>query len=188
MPSEVVTRLAHRAAEAGLDAVVCLSPENVAYAAGFVIPSQSLMRWRHAAYVVAADGREAIVCVDMEESTVRVAAPGADVRVWAEFTGNAMETLADLLRGMGLATIGIELGYLSVADNAQLAAALPGAVLRPADGLLAEARQIKTLRELELLRRLSRISDRAILDSFQTVRAGSTEMDIAAALTRSSSS
>lgn len=185
MPREVVTRLRDRAAEAGLDAIVCLSPENVAYAAGFVIPSQSLMRWRHAAFVITADGREAIVCVDMEETTVRAARPDADVRVWGEFTGNAMDTLADLLRSLGVTTVGIELGYLSVTDHAALSAALPGKVFRPADDLLAKARQIKTPDELALLRRLSRISDQAILHSFEAVRAGDTEMDIAAALTRS---
>ena len=38
--------------EAGLDAMVAVSPENFAYVAGFVVPSQPLMRWRHAIAVV----------------------------------------------------------------------------------------------------------------------------------------
>lgn len=184
---EIPRRLAARAAEAGLDAVVSLSPENIAYAAGFVIPSQPLMRWRHAAHVVTADGREAIACVDMEETTVRAARPDARVSVWAEFGGNAMECLAGLLAGLGLAggKVGIELGYLSVTDHAQLAAALPQTAFEPVDDLLARARQLKTPDELELLTRLSRISDKAIGDALGAVRAGDTEMDIAAALTRS---
>lgn len=41
---------------------------------------------------------------------------------------------------------------------------------------------MKTVGELELLRRLSRISDEAIGDSFRAVRAGMTETDLAAAL------
>ncbi|TDD30973.1 aminopeptidase P family protein [Actinomadura sp. KC06] len=184
---EIARGLAERAAEAGLDAVVCLSPENVAYAAGFVVPSQPLMRWRHAAHIVTADAREAMVCVDMEESTVRAARPDLEVRVWAEFTGDPMGALAGLLRDLGLAdgTVGIELGYLSVTDHGALTRALPGTALRAADDLIAQARQIKTPRERELLTRLSRISDQAIGDSLRAVRAGDTEMDIAAALTRS---
>ena len=46
-------------------------------------------------------------------------------------------------------------------------------------------RQIKTADEIALLKRLSRISDTAIADSFRAVKAGKTEMDIAGALTRS---
>jgi Xaa-Pro aminopeptidase len=114
MSREVVRRLQADARQAGMDAVVCLSPENVAYTAGFVVPSQPLMRWRHAATVLTVDGREALVCVDMEETTVRRARPDAEVRVWAEFGGSAMHALAELLRDLGVAEgcIGIELGYL----------------------------------------------------------------------------
>lgn len=187
MNHEVPTKLGKLLAERGLDALISLSPENVAYTAGFVIPSQPLMRWRHAAHLVAADGREAIVCVDMEESTVRAARPDADVRPWAEFTGNAMCSLAELIRDCGLATarIGIELAYLSVTDHRRLLAELPDVELHAADELLVESRTVKTRDELALLGRLSRISDRAIRTSLEAVRAGDTEMDIAAALTRS---
>jgi Xaa-Pro dipeptidase len=187
MSREVVRRLQADARQAGMDAVVCLSPENVAYTAGFVVPSQPLMRWRHAATVLTVDGREALVCVDMEETTVRRARPDAEVRVWAEFGGSAMRALAELLRDLGVAEgrIGIELGYLPVADHVALRRDLPRATLVAADSLVARARQRKTPEELDLLARLSRISDRAILDAFQSVRAGSTEMDIAATLTRS---
>src|ERR1700733_11174223 len=93
LPQDVTERLAAALAGAGLDAIVCLSPENVAYTAGFVVPSQPLMRWRHAATVITADGLRSMVCVDMEESTVRRARPACDVRAWAEFGGSAMATL-----------------------------------------------------------------------------------------------
>jgi len=54
---EIVTRLVKAMVASGLDALVVVSPENFAYISGFVVPSQSLMRWRHAAYVVtASDG------------------------------------------------------------------------------------------------------------------------------------
>lgn len=187
MGRAVVTKLTKHLADAGVDAVVCVSPENIAYAAGFVIPSQTLMRWRHAAFVVTADGAEAIMCVDMEESTVRNARPDTPVAVWPEFGGDAMATLAALLRRLGLAgsRIGIELKYLSVADYHKLVAYLPEAEIVDAADLLLSARRIKTADELALLARLSRISDTAIQDALASVRAGDTEMDIAAGLTRS---
>lgn len=187
MRQEVTVRLRQRMVENDLAALVCLSPENVAYTAGFVIPSQPLMRWRHAATVLTADGREAIVCIDMEERTVLAAAPDTEVRVWAEFTGSAMATLAELLRDWGLqgSRIGTELGYLSVTDHAELMAILPDLRLGAADDLVARARQVKTPDETQLLERLSRISDTAIRGALSAVRAGSSEMDIASALTHS---
>jgi Xaa-Pro aminopeptidase len=45
-------------------------------------------------------------------------------------------------------------------------------------------RQIKTATEIDLMRRLSRIADQAITEAYRSVAAGSSEMDIAAALTR----
>lgn len=187
MRREVIARLRERLVDENLAALVCVSPENVAYVTGFVIPSHSLMRWRHAAAVITADGREAIICVDMEETTVRAAEPHTEVRVWAEFTGRAMATLAELLGDWGLekSRIGTELNYLSTAAHAELTSALPMMELSSADELLNRARQIKTSEELELLERLSRISETSILESFKAVRAGSTEMDIASTLTRS---
>jgi Xaa-Pro aminopeptidase len=144
------------------------------------------MRWRHAAAVITADGREAMLCVDMEETTVRNARPDVELRVWGEFGGSAMETLAALVTDLGLASarIGIELGYVSVADHATLIERLPSVQLVAVDGLLAEARQIKTPVELDLLTRLARISDKAIKGAFEAVHAGCSERDLAAALTR----
>lgn len=186
MAQGTASRLADAMRSAGLDALLCLSPENFAYTAGFVVPSQPLMRWRHAITVLSADGTQAMVCVDMEETTVRGLRPGLDVRVWAEFGGSAMATLAGLLSDLGLADgrLGIELGYLPVRDHAELLRLLPGARLVGADGLLARCRQAKTPGEIELLTRLSRISDEAIRHACESVAAGSSEMDLAAALTR----
>ena len=174
-------------AATGMDAVVCLSPENFAYVSGFVVPSQSLMRWRHAAAIIPQSGAAAYFAVDMEASTVEAHANGAAVRSWGEFTDNAMQVLADLLKEMGLASarIGIELDYLPAGDFDELQAYLPGSTWTPAEDDLARLRQIKTADEIELLTRLARIADESILSALRDVGPGSTEMDIAAGLTRS---
>ncbi len=173
--------------QARLDALVSISPENFAYLTGFLSPTQPLMRWRHAAALVTAESRVALLAVDMEASTIRSRAlAGTEVAVWREFSFEAMQVLADVLRRHGLATarIGIELDYLPAEDFAVLRELLPGAELVAAQDLLARLRQIKTSEEIEILRRLSRIADRAIVEAYRSVRAGSTEMDLAAALTR----
>ncbi|MCY4255700.1 MAG: Xaa-Pro peptidase family protein [Gammaproteobacteria bacterium] len=186
MREEIIRRLMPAMIERGLDAVVCLSPENFAYLAGFVVPSQSLMRWRHAAVVVAVDGSCRFLAVDMEESTVKNSVDGEPVRVWGEFTDNPMQVLAGLLKEMGLgsATIGTEMDYLPACDYEALTRAVPGARFVPAEGHLARLRQIKSADEIELMRRLSRIADESISNALNGVGAGSTEMDIAAGLTR----
>jgi Xaa-Pro dipeptidase len=187
MRAEVVSRIVAAMGPAGLDAIVAISPENFAYVTGFLSPTQPLMRWRHAMALVTADGRTALVGVDMEASTIRAkASPGTDIAVWREFKFDAIAVLADLLRRYGLATarIGVETDYLPAADFVALHGAMLQARFVPAQQLLARLRQIKTPAEIEILRRLSRIADRSITEAYRSVGPGSTEMDMAAALTR----
>ncbi len=187
MRAEIVERLTEAMGPAGLDAVIAVSPENFAYVAGFVVPSQPLMRWRHAMAILTAAGEQAIVCIDMEETTVTGRAGEVPVRGWGEFTDDAMVVLAEeLVRlRLGGARIGVELDYLPARDFGKLDAALPNARFAAIDAMLDEMRWRKTADEIDLLRRLSWISDKAIGDAFAAVSPGDTEMDIAAALTRS---
>src|SRR3954466_5369105 len=187
MRQDVIARQVRAMRGADLDAVVSISPENFAYVTGFLSPTQPLMRWRHAMAVVTAERRAALVVVDMEASTIRAKAPaGTEIAVWREFKVDAMSVLADLLRrhGLGSARIGIEMDYLPAGDFAILRQLLPQARFTAAQAMLARLREIKTPEEIEILRRLSRIADKAITDAYRCVRAGSTEMELAAALTR----
>jgi ectoine hydrolase len=187
MRQDVIERQVRAMKEARLDAIVSCSPENFAYVTGFTSPTQPLMRWRHAMAVVTADGKAALAVIDMEASTVRAkAGEGTDVAIWSEFEFDAMAVLAEVLRRHGLAAarIGLELDYLPAADFAELGKLLPQADLVPAQALLARLRQLKTPQEIEILRKLSRIADRAITEAYSSVATGATEMDIAAALTR----
>ena len=187
MRGGVVARQVRAMHDAGLDAVVSISPENFAYVTGFLSPTQPLMRWRHAMALVTADGAVALVVVDMEANTIRSKAPvGTEIAVWREFKFDAMNVLADLLHKHGLASarIGIEMDYLPAGDLAALRELLPQAEFTAAQNLLARLRQIKSPAEIDVLRRLSRIADKAITDAYHSVSAGSSEMDLAAALTR----
>jgi Xaa-Pro dipeptidase len=187
MRQDVIARQARAMKEAGLDAVVSISPESFAYVTGFLSPTQPLMRWRHAMALVTADAAVALVIVDMEASTIRAKSPpGTEIAVWREFEFDAMAVLADLLRKHGLAAarIGIELDYLPAGDFAALSGAMPQVRFTAAQAMVARLREVKTPAEIDLLWRLSRIADRAITDAYRAVRAGASEMDLAAALTR----
>jgi Xaa-Pro dipeptidase len=187
MRKDVIARQARAMKEAGLDAIVSVSPENFAYVTGFLSPTAPLMRWRHAMAVVTADEKVALAVVDMESSTIRAKSPpGTEIAVWHEFKFDAMPVLVELLKKHGLANarIGIEMDYLPAGDFAELQKLLPQASFKPAQALLARLREVKTPEEIGILRKLSRIADKAITDAYHSVRAGSTEMDLAAALTR----
>jgi len=187
MRQDVIARQVVAMQSAGLDAIVSISPENFAYVTGFLSPTAPIMRWRHAMALVTADGTCALVSVDMEANTIRARSPqGTEIAVWREFKFDAMPVLADLLRKHGLAKarIGTELDYLPATDFSDLQKLLPEAKFTAAQSLLARLRQIKTQTEIDLLRRLSHIADKAITDAYHSVRAGASEMDLAAALTR----
>lgn len=185
MREQVIARLRPAMEDQGWDGLVVSSPENFAYLAGFVVPSHPLMRWRHAAVVLPAGGEPAVMCVGVEEAMVRQRAAVADLAVWDEFGDDPMGCLAGLLERMGLGRgrLGVETGFLPAADFARLREAAPGVEWVAADGWLGTQRQVKTPEELELLARLSRISDASIGGALGSVKAGDTEMEIAAALT-----
>src|SRR5918997_6481853 len=129
MRKEIVQRQVHAMRESGLDAMISCSPENFAYLTGFVVPSQPLIRHRHAMVIVTADAKTAIFGVDMEATTIRRREPDTPARIWAEFTDSAMLVLAEQLKALGLesARIGIEMDYLPAGDFTRLSTALPRA-------------------------------------------------------------
>ena len=184
MDQEIIKRLKQRIASEGLDAIIASSPENVAYVSGFVVPSQSLMRWRHAAVILTADGRISMVAIDMEATTVKAHAGIDDLRIYREFTDDPMATLGETLRDLKLdrGKIGIELEFLPAKDFATLKRVVPDARWSAADAIFNKARQIKTPNELALLRSLSKLTDQAIGDTLRSARAGTTEMDLAGRL------
>lgn len=184
MDQEIISRLRQRIVAAGLDAIIASSPENVTYVSGFVVPSQSLMRWRHAAVIITADGRISMVAIDMEATTVKAHAGIDDLRIYREFTDDPMDKLADALKDLNLlrSKVGVELEFLPARDFATLQRNLPAATWVPADAIFNKARQIKTPGELALLRSLSQLTDKALGDALRSSRIGMSEMELAGTL------
>lgn len=186
MRQEVVDRLVQLMKTDGLSAHILCSPENFAYVTGFIVPTQPLLRHRHAMVVVTAEGKTFLFGVDMEATTIAERAPDTPLTVWAEFSDDPIAVLTDLLREIGLdgARIGIEMGYLPADAFARLQGNMGRTEFVANDGAIAKARQLKTAEEVALLKRLSLISDQAITEALGNVRPGDTEMDIAGHVTR----
>ena len=184
MDQEIISRLRQRIVAAGLDAIIASSPENVTYVSGFVVPSQSLMRWRHAAVIVTADGRISMVAIDMEATTVKAHAVIDDLRIYREFTDDPMDKLADALKDLNLVSskVGVEFEFLPARDFATVQRNLPAVTWVAADAIFNKARQIKTAGELALLRSLSKLTDKALGDALRSSRIGMSEMELAGTL------
>jgi Xaa-Pro dipeptidase len=184
MDHEIVSRLRKRIVGQGLEAIIASSPENVTYVSGFVVPSQSLMRWRHAAVIVTADGRISMVAIDMEATTVKAHAGIDDLRIYREFTDEPMDKLAESLKDLKLdrSKVGVELEFLPAKDFAVLQKNLPGVHWTAADAIFNKARQIKTANELALLRSLSKLTDKSLGDALRSSKVGMSEMELAGTL------
>lgn len=144
---EILEKLLGAIEAEGLDALVPMSPENLAYASGAAPPSQKTVRSRLAGAIIPADGRDTeVFTVKLESALVRSQSRLDRVTAYEEFADHPIDVLALSLRERGLADarIGIETGYLSHADHQRLRAALPDAELRPVDALWSRLRMIKT--------------------------------------------
>lgn len=178
--TEIVERQRVEMIQQGLDAMVAISPENVAYTAGFYVPSQSNIRQRHAMCVITANGPDAMLSVDMEAGYVRSRSPFSDVRQYQEFKENPMDLLVTVLRefGLGNARVGIELDYLPARDYTYLSKQLPNVTWVESEMLYSKLRMIKTQEEIEALRLAGKVAERTHHVAFGQLHPGMTERDL----------
>ncbi|MFQ5683415.1 MAG: M24 family metallopeptidase [Candidatus Binatia bacterium] len=186
MNPEILAKQTKAMAAEGLDALIALSPENVTYTTGIVVPSQSLMRRRHAGCIVTSDGRVSMLVIDMEETTIKKRGGIDNLIVYREFKEDPMEKLGEALGNLklGRSKLGIELEYIPAKDLLTLQRIVPGATLTAVDGFFHKLRQVKTSGELNLLRSLGRMTDRAIGETLKNAGEGMTELDLAGILMR----
>jgi Xaa-Pro aminopeptidase len=174
--------------QAGLDAVLLLSPESFRYATG-AAPGVGTM-WRRAgavAVLLPCEAKAAAMAVvsDLFAAPVRRAGAVTDLRptpLWVETgeggrfrgTGTARpETFDPALcwahvaqalaeRGLVRGRIGVEMDAISARDWPMLAQALPGAVLTDASELVARLKMVKSPAEIALLRQAVTLAERGI--------------------------
>jgi Xaa-Pro aminopeptidase len=180
--SEIIERQRAFIRDRNLDALISISPENVAYTAGFFVPSQLNVRHRHAICLITANGSDVMICVDMEAEFVRSQATFADIRVYREFRDLPMDLLAAAIWELGLSRgrIAIELDYLPARDYLHLQAQLPNATWIDADArrYFWDMRMVKTIGEIAAIRDIGEISEQVHHLAFAQIHAGMTEKDL----------
>lgn len=160
--------------------MVIMSPENVCWTTGVLIPSQRTVRHRHAIALVPREGEAELIVVDVEEGLARAKAEVARVTAYNEFTQRPVLVLAEAVRARDLrGAVGIEAGYLNYADYRLLEEALEGiAYLVPIDEVLASLRMIKTPGEVARLRRAAQVAEQAAYAGLRAWWPGMTEADV----------
>jgi Xaa-Pro dipeptidase len=164
-------------AEARLDVLLVMAPENIVYTAGVLPPSLRTVRTRLACCVIPAEGSTELIVVALEKGAVEPECWLDAVTPYREFEQDAVSVAAASLRERGLsaASIGIEETYLPKAAFEVLQASLPDARFVAIDGLLADARCIKTQDEIDSIASIGRVAQTIGEECLGLVSAGDTE-------------
>lgn len=166
------------------DAVLLSSPENVLYASGAHVHTQSLIRRRQAMVVLAAAGDGALIVAEVERGLAARHNRLSQLLAYREFEQTAIDLalplLAPLLKAGG--TLGLEMEHLPAGDYDRLRAALGSVRVAAVDERLRALRSVKSAAELELYARGARALDQAICNAVAGCAPGTPEAQLAASI------
>lgn len=171
---------------AELDVVVARSGRNVSYLSGMRLPG-TLARhqdfvWspRPALVVWPRDADPTVIVSEIGRGLANESSWIDDVRVYAEYTESPWEACVNELASRGLddGRIGVERQELTVDQWHELTAGLPSGELIDCTSVLNRVRNIKTRREIELMRDAVTVQDEAHIEVFGNATPGVTEKEL----------
>jgi Xaa-Pro aminopeptidase len=167
--------------EAGIDAIVATSPENVHYTSESYIYTVLLVRDRMAFTVVPAEGEPTYIVAGNEKNQAELYSAIKDIQTYVEFQDYPMDALVKTLNEKGLADkrIGLERTHLPSRHEEYLGEQLPKAEFVDVKRLLDRLRMIKTPDEIALLERAATATRKALDSAFIAARPGDTEKQVA---------
>src|SRR5919199_2074806 len=165
------------------DAIVVMSPENVAYFSGFYNMDLRILPERLHLVVWPKGGAPAFVVMERRAKMMQPEQTFIeDVRGYAGEALDSMRALAEVLqdRGVGEGLIGFEGRSFPGGHILELTRLLPRLRFGDAVPFLDLVRGVKTAAEVEILTRVNHLTTDAIDRAFRSARPGDTERDIAA--------
>lgn len=167
--------------DAGLDALVAVSPENVTYTSGHFEYTLPIIRDRIAATVIPAQGKPAYLVVEHFAGTAREHSWIEDIATFKENAESPIRVLAGILADMGLGEgrVAIEHESLTSGYFEELRGYLPEARFQDGSTILARARAVKTEEEVAFIESAVKATERAHLKVFLELKVGDTEAEIA---------
>jgi Xaa-Pro aminopeptidase len=191
-PMYDAARLAGVFSDAGLEALVVRSGQNVAYLSGLRFPGtlgrlQDFVHNPRGSVVVQLPTGDATLIVSKIASAVaRRQTWLDDFREFTEYVDDPYSLAASVLeeRGLGRARIGVERRMMTHEQWERLTSALPAAEFVDCTDLLQKLRNIKTPAEVAILKRGADLQDDAYLEVLATARDGDTERTLHAQMLR----
>src|SRR5205823_86694 len=164
-----LSRLRTAMAELPLPAFLVTQTDNVGYLSGFTGSTAALI-------VTASD---AVLVTDSRYMVqARRECPGFDVRQ-TEMTQGLMDRVAADVKAMGISSLGVEGGSITVKQFAAMTNALEGVELRPTEEIVEKLRLVKDESEISRIREACGIVDRAFEFILTQIKPGVRERDLA---------
>lgn len=184
MSQAIIKRQQKLMAREGLDAIIAASPEMIRYTTGVMIPSQSIIRERHAFCITPAKGSPTAIVVNIEEGLVKSESPLEDIRPYNEFTQDPVSLLAKIIKEKGLyqGKIGIEMDYVPAKRFNLLTQELPQVQFLTCEDYFYELRMLKTQEEIALIKKIGKAAEDSIDAAFASLKPGMTEQELASML------
>jgi Xaa-Pro aminopeptidase len=181
MNNEIVTRQQELMRQKGIGALIAVSPEIIRYTTGVMVPTQSIIRERHAICVTPAEGEPTAIVVNIEEDLVKNESFISDIRSYNEFTEDPVEILVQVLKEKQLQKerLGIELDYLPAKRFETLRKGLPETDFFSCEDDFYELRTIKTADEIRIIEKIGKAAEQSIATAFQELHPGMSEKDLA---------
>ena len=176
-----VQRVQAEMARRGIDILLLHAPENIYYLTGH----QTSGYFAYQVLLVPPRGSPRLLLRYLERGNVEEYAWLEDPETWREGE-DVVEKTIDLVNGQGgkVTTIGLEKGvwFLTAAVAEQLARGLPYSMFADATRLVDEIRAVKSDAEIDYLRQAGAIAEIEQRTALDTLRAGVTEAEVAAAV------
>lgn len=159
-------RLRDRLKTQKLDAILITSSQNQAYLTDFPDPSGFLLLAE----------RELVFITDFcYFQEIRKSHPGIRIE---EQGPSRLETLAGILKELGVERLGFEAPGTTYSDYQELAQNLSDIRLIPTRGMVEEMRLVKDNQEIGLMRRAAQIGDRVFADIVNFIKPGLAEYEV----------
>ncbi|MCL6539435.1 MAG: M24 family metallopeptidase [Roseiflexus sp.] len=161
----------------GFDALIAVTPTNVAYTSGLDLYTQTLIPDRLVMTLTHANGLSLLVIWGGERDKVERDAQISYASYYAEFGDSPIAALAAVIIQQGLqrGRIGIESRFFPLGAFQELTRLLPEASFADGEEVFTGARMIKTADEIALLQRVAWIVDRATQLAAGLARSDETE-------------
>lgn len=169
----------------GMDAVICLKPQNTFYLSGFnpIIYSHPVV------VVLPVEGEPVLLVHALRDDHARASSRIRDVRLFGAWSTKRtmgpdwLQALETILAERALLSgrLGIEFDFLPVGVAEALQRRLTGARFEDASGLLMHARFVKDGAEIERIRRAAFLADRGMEAALAAVAARRSEREVSVA-------